>query len=293
MYVKLRGNLNGCYYIDFIMKTAIIIPARYASTRLPGKPLVMISGQTMLQRVVNLSRAAAIGLKHVSVVVATDDDRITAHCHDMGVTSIMTSPDLPTGTDRVAEAVSQMSDKPDFILNMQGDAPLTPPDFLRAMITAFVASPCDAVTPVTQLTWEQLDKLRHNKLTTPFSGTTATFDEKTGHAFWFSKTIVPAMRKEDSLRNSDLKSPVYRHIGLYGYSINMLEKFINLPESKFEKLEGLEQLRLLENGYTIRCIPVEFNGRANMSGVDSPEDVARAEWLLTQHGELLNKDVIA
>jgi 3-deoxy-manno-octulosonate cytidylyltransferase (CMP-KDO synthetase) len=269
------------------MKTAIVIPARYASTRLPGKPLVMINGQTMLQRVVRLSQAAAEGLQNVSVIVATDDDRITQHCNEMGVASVMTPPESPSGTDRVAEAVSQMQDKPDFILNMQGDAPLTPPDFLRAMIETFAASPCDAVTPVAQLTWEQLDKLRQNKLTTPFSGTTAVFDEHTGNAFWFSKTILPAMRKEHDLRQKNDKSPVFRHIGLYGYSLAMLEKYINLPESSFEQLEGLEQLRILENGFTMRCVPVDFKGRANMSGIDSPEDIQRAEELIATHGELL------
>jgi 3-deoxy-manno-octulosonate cytidylyltransferase (CMP-KDO synthetase) len=272
---------------NFAMKTAIIIPARYASTRLPGKPLAMIAGQTMLERVVRLSQVAATGLHDVSVVVATDDDRISAHCRDIGVASVMTSPEAPSGTDRVAHAIRELHDKPDFILNMQGDAPLTPPDFLRALIDAFMANPCDAVTPVTQLSWAELDKLRQNKLTTPFSGTTATFDESTGNAFWFSKTILPALRKEADLRKASDLSPVFRHIGLYGYSRVMLEKYIHLPESKFEKLEGLEQLRLLENGFTLRCVPVEFKGRANMSGIDSPEDIARAEALIAKHGELL------
>lgn len=269
------------------MHTAIVIPARYASTRLPGKPLAMISGQTMLQRVVRLSLAAAEGLNNVSVVVATDDERIMQHCQALGVASVMTPEDAPSGTDRVAEAVRQMTSKPDFILNMQGDAPLTPPDFLRAMIDAFAASPCDSVTPVTQLSWKQLDDLRQSKLTTPFSGTTAVFDEQTGNAFWFSKNIIPAMRKEEELRQRSDKSPVFRHIGLYGYSRSLLEQYIRLPESKFEQLEGLEQLRLLENGYTIRCVPVDYKGRASMSGVDSPEDVARAEALIAKHGELV------
>lgn len=272
---------------NLIMKTAIVIPARYASTRLPGKPLAMISGQTMLQRVVRLSQTAAEGLKNVSVIVATDDERIVQHCKQIGIAYMMTPAESPSGTDRVAEAVRQMKDKPDFILNMQGDAPLTPPDFLRAMIESFADSPCDSVTPVTQLTWEQLDKLRQNKLTTPFSGTTAVFDEKTGNGFWFSKVIIPAMRKEDDLRKKSDKSPIFRHIGLYGYSLAMLEKYITLPESKFEKLEGLEQLRILENGYNIRCVPVDFKDRANMSGIDSPEDIARAEALIAKHGELL------
>lgn len=269
------------------MHTAIIIPARYASTRLPGKPLVMICGQTMLQRVVRLSFAAAAGLNNVSVVVATDDERIRQHCQTIGVNSVMTSKEALTGTDRVAEAVRQMPMQPDFILNMQGDAPLTPPDFLRAMITAFATSPCDAVTPVTQLSWKQLDELRQNKQTTPFSGTTAAFDAKTGNAFWFSKNIIPALRKEDELRQHSENSPIFRHIGLYGYSLELLEKFITLPESKFEQLEGLEQLRILENGYIIRCVPVDYNGRASMSGVDSPQDITRAEALIAQYGEIL------
>jgi 3-deoxy-manno-octulosonate cytidylyltransferase (CMP-KDO synthetase) len=271
----------------FVMKTIIVIPARFASTRLPGKPLVMISGQTMLQRVVRLSQAAADGLENVAVVVATDDERIRRHCFELGVESLMTPPELLSGTDRVAQAISQMQDKPDFILNMQGDAPLTPPDLLRAMIKAFVASPCDAVTPVVQLTWNQLDKLRQSKLATPFSGTTVAFDENSGDAYWFSKMIIPAMRKEDELRSKSDMSPVFRHIGLYGYSLEMLEKYTNLPESTFEKLEGLEQLRLLEHGYTIRCVPIDFKGRANMSGIDSPEDITRAEELIAKHGELL------
>lgn len=269
------------------MKTTIVIPARYASTRLPGKPLVMICGQTMLQRVVNLALAATAGLINVSVVVATDDERIMQHCCELGVAAVMTHPDAPSGTDRVAQAVQQMSDKPDFILNMQGDAPLTPPDFLQAMIKAFIASPSDMVTPVTQLSWDELDELRKSKLITPFSGTTAVFNEATGEAFWFSKTILPAIRNEEALRKRVGKSPVFRHIGLYGYSRRMLEAYHTLPESKFEQLEGLEQLRLLENGYTIRCVPVDFCGQANMSGVDSPEDVMRAEALIAKHGELL------
>ena len=269
------------------MKTAIIIPARYASTRLPGKPLLMINGQSMLQRVVRLSQAAAEGIKDVSVMVATDDDRIAAHCEQIGAQYVMTAAETASGTDRTAEAVEQLRDKPDFILNMQGDAPLTPPDFLSAMINAFAASPCDAVTPVTRLSWEQLDTLRKNKEKTPFSGTTAVFDHRTGDAFWFSKAIIPAMRKEEELRRQSNLSPIYRHIGLYGYSREALEKYRRLPESPYEKLEGLEQLRLLENGFRLRCVPVDYRDRASMSGIDSPEDLARAEALINLHGELL------
>lgn len=262
------------------MKTVIIIPARYGSTRLPGKPLAMIAGQTMLSRVVDLAREGAKGLDDVRIVVATDDARIGAHCDEIGAEWVMTPVDCPTGTDRAEAALQALGTEADFVVNLQGDAPLTPPDFITAMIDAYRKAPTDVVTPVTQMTWDQLDKLRENKKTTPFSGTTAVFDQDTGKAFWFSKNIIPAVRKEEKMReNSDL-SPVFRHIGLYGYSRAMLKTFITLPEGRFEAMEGLEQLRVMEHGYEIRCVPVEYRGRPSMSGVDSPEDIARAEALL-------------
>jgi 3-deoxy-manno-octulosonate cytidylyltransferase (CMP-KDO synthetase) len=261
------------------MKTAIIIPSRFGSTRFPGKPMAMIAGTSMLHRVISLAQEAAKNLSGVEVVVATDNEKIGAHCDEIGAKWVMTPVDCPTGTDRVEMAVRQLADEPDFIINLQGDAPLTPPDFVTAMIDAYTQNPADVVTPVTQLSWEQLDKLRESKKTTPHSGTTAMFDEKTGKAFWFSKNIT-SIRKEDDLRKESEVSPIFRHIGLYGYSRAMLKKFVTLPEGKFEQLEGLEQLRVIENGYTVRCVPVDYRGRPSMSGVDSPEDVARAERLL-------------
>ncbi len=269
------------------MRTALIIPARYGSTRLPGKPLAMIVGQTLLQRVVKIAQAASKGDPSISLVVATDDERIGRHADELGVKWVMTPVSCPTGTDRAAETVKQLAEKPDFVINLQGDAPLTPPDFIAAMIEAYRDAPCDMVTPVTQMTWERLDKLRENKKTTPFSGTTAVFDAQTGIAHWFSKNIIPAVRKEEKLREQGPLSPVWRHIGLYGYKREMLERFVTLPEGKFEKLEGLEQLRAIEHGYKIKCVPVDYAGRASMSGVDSPEDITRCEALIAKHGELV------
>lgn len=269
------------------MKATIVIPARFGSTRLPGKPLAMIAGQTMLQRVVRIAAVAAAGDPDITLLVATDDARIGKHAQELGVPWTMTPISCPTGTDRALQAVRQLKTQPDFVVNLQGDTPLLPPDFLRALLDAFAARPCDVVTPVTQLTWDELDQLREHKKVTPFSGTTAIFDTTTGRAFWFSKTILPALRAEDALRRQRALSPVWRHIGLYGYARPMLERFGDLPEGYFERLEGLEQLRILENGYMIRCVPVDYKGRANMSGVDSPEDIARAEALIAKHGELL------
>jgi 3-deoxy-manno-octulosonate cytidylyltransferase (CMP-KDO synthetase) len=273
--------LTHRYYMRMsTLKTAIIIPARYGSTRLPAKPLAMIAGQTMLSRVVGIARAAAAEASNITVAVATDDARIRAHCEELGVLCTMTDPACASGTDRVAEAVAQLHSQPDFILNLQGDAPLTPPDFLTAMIDAYAASPCDVITPITQLSWAELDALREQKRTTPLSGTTAVLHPTTHQALWFSKQILPAMRDEGALRVASPLSLVYRHIGLYGYSAAMLHTYPTLPEGHYEKLEGLEQLRLLEHGFTIRCVPVSYRNRPSMSGIDSPEDIARAEALL-------------
>lgn len=269
------------------LKTAIIIPARYGSTRLPGKPLRLIAGQSLLQRVVRIALAAKGDAPNISVHVATDDPRIAQHCEEIGVACLMTPLACATGTDRVAYAVRQLPEKPDFILNLQGDAPLTPPDFLQAMIARFGEQQADLVTPVTQLSWPALDQLREEKKQTPFSGTTAVFNPQTGQAFWFSKTILPAIRNEAALRQQSPLSPVFRHIGLYGYAAAMLERYGTLSEGRFEALEGLEQLRVLEHGYRITCVAVDYRGRASMAGVDNPEDIARAEALIAAHGELL------
>jgi 3-deoxy-manno-octulosonate cytidylyltransferase (CMP-KDO synthetase) len=131
----------------------------------------------------------------------------------------------------------------------------------------------DVITPVHQLTWQELDALREAKKTTPLSGTTVTID-KNGNAMWFSKTIIPVLREEPKMR-ADKLSPVYQHIGLYGYSIEALEKFCSLPQGYYEKLEGLEQLRLLENGISIRTVSIK--DAIVHSGIDSPEDLARAQ----------------
>jgi 3-deoxy-manno-octulosonate cytidylyltransferase (CMP-KDO synthetase) len=264
------------------LNTAIIIPARYGSTRLPAKPLAMIAGQTMLSRVVEIARMAAAGSPNTAVYVATDDARIAAHCTELNIPALMTDPACKSGTDRVAAAVLQLPKPPDLILNLQGDAPLTPPDFLQEMIASFAASPCDVITPVTQLSWEELDILRAQKQSTPLSGTTVTFNHTSGRALWFSKQILPAIRNEADEREKSVLSPVFRHIGLYGYSYEMLMHYPTLPESIYESLEGLEQLRLLEHGYHIRCVPVLYHGRPSMSGVDSEADIARAEALLRE-----------
>ena len=252
------------------MNIAIAIPARYGSTRFPGKPLAEIAGQSMLSRVVELARS----IENVDVFVTTEDQRIADHAGELDVECIVTPDDCPTGSDRVLAALKQRDEMPEFVINLQGDAPFTPPFALQAIIKAFANNP-EVVTPVHQLSWDDLDRLRESKKTTPFSGTTAIV--KDGRALWFSKNILPAIRKED--RDQKL-SPVYQHLGIYGFRSDILEKFCALPQGHYEQLEGLEQLRMLENGIEITAVEVEIDTGTIQSGIDTPEDVARAEALL-------------
>jgi len=261
------------------MKIAIIIPARYGSTRFPGKPLALINGRAMIDHVYDLAVRASTDYKDVRVIIATDDQRIIDHCTAQGHDVLMTSDTCKTGSDRVLEAAVKLPDQPDIVINLQGDAPLTPISAIEGVIREFSANPeAHVVTPVQQLAWNDLDRLRRNKQTTPFSGTTAVLN-KHNRALWFSKNILPAMRKEDKYRHGGELSPVYQHLGLYGYKFAVLKKFVNLPEGTYEALEGLEQLRFLENDIPIQCVKIPSSEIVN-SGVDSPEDIARAESLL-------------
>ncbi len=264
------------------MKSAIIIPARYGSTRFPGKPLALIAGQSMLSRVVDIAKNAAAELENAQVAVATEDERIEAHCKDINIPCIMTSADCPTGSDRVLEAAEKLDPTLDFVLGLQGDAPFTPKDAPRQMLeTVQENSEIQVITPVVNLRWSELDSLRENKKVTPFSGTTAIID-KDGRALWFSKNILPTIRKEENIRKDSEYSPVYQHIGFYGFKMETLKKFVSLPRGHYETLEGLEQLRLLENDIPIHTVKLDVEAGLAQAGVDSPEDIARAEEILSK-----------
>jgi 3-deoxy-manno-octulosonate cytidylyltransferase (CMP-KDO synthetase) len=268
---------------------ALIIPARYASTRFPGKPLVQIAGKTMLRRVVEIAQKVQLRYPAISVAVATEDARIKAHADEIGVRCILTSEDCPTGSDRVLEAAAKIGDHIKFTIGLQGDAPFTPLAAIEKMIDLYQSAPdeTEVLTPVIRLRWAELDALRESKLITPFSGTTAIVDN-TGQALWFSKNIIPAIRKEDLMRDADDGlSSVYQHLGLYGFRRDILEKFVTWPQGHYEQLEGLEQLRLLENGVSIKTFTLDVPLGLVQAGVDSPEDVTRAEAALAQYGEVL------
>jgi len=260
-------------------KPLIIIPARMASKRFPGKPLAQISGISMIRRTAQI--AAQIG--EADYVVATDHADIQTHCEKHKLPVVMTEADLPSGSDRALAATQIVQPEAEIILNLQGDAPFTDPAHLRAILKCLRASPeVDIATPAVQLDWPSLDQLRTAKQTTPFSGTTVI--EKNGRAVWFSKTILPAIRREAALRKLGPLSPVLRHIGLYGFRRRALERFTALPQSEYEALEGLEQLRALEDGMHIEIVTVP-PALISSTGIDTADDLARAEALIKQFGD--------
>jgi 3-deoxy-manno-octulosonate cytidylyltransferase (CMP-KDO synthetase) len=259
-------------------KPLIVIPARMASTRFPGKPLAEIAGVSMVRRTAKI----ASDLGSADHVVATDHAEIFNHCETYDIPVVMTAPDLPSGSDRALAAADLYQVDADIIVNLQGDAPFTDPAHIREIIDRLKDTDADIATPAIQLDWTALDSLREDKRTTPFSGTTVI--ESEGMAVWFSKTIIPAIRKEDDLRKIDPLSPVLRHIGLYGFKRKALARFTKLPQSHYEKLEGLEQLRALEDGMRIAIVKVE-PPRISSPGIDTPADLARAEALIEMYGD--------
>jgi 3-deoxy-manno-octulosonate cytidylyltransferase (CMP-KDO synthetase) len=257
------------------MKTAIIIPARYGSVRFPGKPLHPVGKYSLLERVWRIATCVS-----KDTWIATDDDRIATHAAAFGARVLMTSLHCNNGSERAAEAMQQLPDM-ESCINLQGDAVLTPPWVLEAMMTALKQFPEPIVTPATLLDRNGWKALTDSKKTTPASGTLVTCRQD-GTALYFSKQIIPFVRKPDT----EPFPPVYRHIGLYGYRRSALETLVRLPATPLEEAEGLEQLRALEHGMTIRVVPVDYRGRTHAS-IDSPEDVARVEAIIEREGELV------
>jgi 3-deoxy-manno-octulosonate cytidylyltransferase (CMP-KDO synthetase) len=264
-------------------RTLIVIPARYHSKRFPGKPLTLLAGKSMLHRVFDRAQQAAAELNRsaitqAQVVIATEDRRIVEHAQTFGAGAMLTPDSCLCGTDRALAAAQTFGHRPDYVLNFQGDSPLTPASLLVDLITHLHQNThWQVATPVMPLSWPALSQLRTNKITTPFSGTTAII-KADGQALWFSKNIIPALRDEEKWRQQPL-SPVFAHVGLYAYRYEALERFVSLPEGHYEKLEGLEQLRLLENGIPIHAIQVD-PALPPMLGVDTPEDAQRVSTYL-------------
>ena len=254
------------------MKTLIVVPARYESSRFPGKPLIQLTGvdgekKSLIQR----SWEAAIAVKNVDVIVATDDDRIRIVAEGFGAKVVMTSQKCVNGTERCADAIANIDIKYDLIVNLQGDAPLSPAWFVQDLIDSFENNLItDMATPVLRCDPDTILAFKDDRSAGRVGGTTAVFDHN-NKALYFSKEVLPYSNKTDA--------PIYHHVGIYAYRPASLAQYITWEEGPLEAEEGLEQLRFLENGCHIQCVEVDGKGRAFWE-VNNPSDVPRVNMML-------------
>ena len=212
-----------------------------------------------------------------SVYVATDDDGIREAAEAFGAKVIMTSETCRNGTERCAEATISANLDADLIVNLQGDAPLTPHWFVEDLIEAMRCDPvAQMATPVLRLDRLTYGHFTNDRIEGRVGGTTAVFD-KNHHALYFSKEVVPFM--DITKWPEDMELPVFHHVGVYAYRPSALTDYISWSEGKLEQLEGLEQIRFLENGETVKCVEVEGRGRVFWE-LNNPEDVARIEGVI-------------
>lgn len=239
------------------LKIAGIIPARYKSTRFPGKALAELKGKSMIQRVYEQSlKAKSLD----SVIVATDDQRIFDHVAGFGGMAVMTSPDCRNGTERCYEVIAGNERKFDFIINIQGDEPFISPNQIDQVSSLFSLD-IQMVTLAKKIdTGEELFNKNVNKV----------IFTKDHFAIYFSRTPIPYLRnfeKDAWVENHDY----YKHIGIYGYSARVLKEIVNLQPTPLEIAESLEQLRWIENGYRIKMGITDIDSQ----GIDTPDDLER------------------
>ena len=248
------------------MKVIGIIPARYASSRFPGKPLAKLGGKYVIQRVVE-----QVGAVLDDVYVATDDERIYNTVTSMGVKAVMTRSDHQSGTDRIAEALEKIGGNFDVVVNIQGDEPF----IQKSQIETVVACFNDADTQIATLgkkfaTLEEAKNPNSPKI---------ILDNRS-YAMYFTRALAPYIRGKEENQWIDVY-PFLKHIGLYAYRTEVLREVTKLPQSPLEIAEGLEQLRWLQNGYKIKVGLTEVE----TVGIDTPEDLQRAELFLAQQSK--------
>jgi len=263
------------------MNTVILIPARYQSSRYPGKPLVQIKGASgtakpLIQRSVEAARRVP-GVS--GVFVTTDDERIADACSGFGVGVIMTSPECRNGTERCAQALGSLHD-PDLVINFQGDALLTPHGFVEALM-ARMEKDRDALvaTPAMRLRSDEVRALQAEEAAGRVGGTSVVTDNQ-GYALYFSKRLIPHLPA--GAIDGDM-SPVQLHVGVYAYRPEALERYAATPVSELETLEGLEQLRFLAAGVPVAVVEVATPPFA-LRELNNPEDLAPIEQALSEAG---------
>lgn len=264
------------------MSVLLVIPARYASTRYPGKPLVSLRGATGLtQSLIERSWRAAIAVKGIDrVAVATDDDRIRAAAEGFGAEVVMTLDTCRNGTERCAEAHERLGGGYDIVVNLQGDAPLTPAWFIEDLVTGLRANPgAEVATPVLRCDGAALKGLRDDRRAGRVGGTTAVFGADRA-ALYFSKEVIPFTAETYA---PEAPTPVFHHVGVYAYRPAALAAYPGWEPGALEGLEGLEQLRFLERGRSVLCVEVESRGRQFWE-LNNPSDVPRIEAMMAAMG---------
>ncbi|WP_415922376.1 3-deoxy-manno-octulosonate cytidylyltransferase [Tateyamaria sp. SN6-1] len=264
------------------MSVLVVIPARYASTRYPGKPLVSLTGASGEARsLIERSWRAAGEVSGVDcVVVATDDDRIAEACAGFGAEVVMTSETCANGTERCAEAYDVLGADHEIVVNLQGDAPLTPPWFIEALVDGLRAAPeAEIATPVLRCDGATLNGFLEDRRAGRVGGTTAVFGVG-GRALYFSKEVIPFTGQ--TFADTD-ETPVFHHVGVYAYRPAALAAYPSWSVGPLETLEGLEQLRFLENGRQVLCVEVEARGRQFWE-LNNPSDVPRIEAMMAAMG---------
>jgi len=261
----------------------IVIPARYASSRYPGKPLAQITGATgQTKSLIERSWLAAKQVGGVAeVYIATDDKRIADAAQGFGAKVLMTAENCANGTERVADSLRNLDQIPDIVVNLQGDAPLTPPWFLTALIDEMRRDPTvQMATPVLRCDGQTLANLREDRRGGRVGGTTAVFDDN-HDALYFSKEVVPYTNRD---YDADAPTPVFHHVGAYAYRPATLKAYQSWGACSLELLEGLEQIRFLQRGIKVRCVEVQARGTVFWE-LNNPVDMARIEAELLKRGQ--------
>jgi len=255
------------------MKSLLVIPARYSSSRFPGKPLASIAGKPMIQRVYEQSKKS----KASRVIVATEDLRIYDAVLEFGGEAMMTSKKHKTGTERCAEVLEQLENDGhffDIMINAQGDEPLIQPDELDRMIDFFNQNnTTEILTLVKKIT--NIEELYSSNVV-KVVGT--IFHENNADALYFSRQAIPSIRdlnKEEWLE----KHTYYKHIGIYAFQASIVPELIEIPSSPLENAENLEQLRWIQDHFVISLLQTDYESQ----GVDTPDDVLKVEQLLANH----------
>lgn len=264
------------------MSVLVAIPARYESTRYPGKPLVPLTGATGAARsLIERSWLAAQAVRGADrVVVATDDDRIRAACEGFGAEVVMTSSDCVNGTERCAEAHAVLGGGFDVVVNLQGDAPLTPHWFVEDLVSGLLAVPeAGLATPVLRCDGAALNGFLADRRAGRVGGTTAVFDADNS-ALYFSKEVIPFTSET---YGDTQETPVFHHVGVYAFRPDALAAYPGWTVGPLERLEGLEQLRFLENGRKVLCVEVDARDKQFWE-LNNPEDVPRLEQMMAEMG---------